>query len=426
MTLIATVLNKLGLPAKSFGVPLVVALVGLNLLYVLLVRRPRIDWRKALCWGGAFLAMLLMVGWPLIVAGYNWVGFGNGDMTVYLLGANHFYAHGFYQLPDLHALLRDTHPSWDFSFFYSIAETRSASQLVLALFMAVTSLTAAQGYMILMLAFALVMLSAAAALVCVDESRERVAFAALLVIGSSAVLADGTINQLMPQAFGIAIVAASACVLLNALAPGPDIYRQATLAGLFLATQLVAYPEMLPFIVLSAIVYAAIAVFKRELPARRWLLFIGLSAAATLVGANVAVFGGVRLLVWATSANSGAAIGALFPYYLTPLGFALGWGSVHLGSSDVSSWRIQALVVVGAALYVIAVCAALRGAARLEPIAIVSATMLLLFIALFARGNGFGLFKLAMYAQPFVLGTLTIAVGSVFSRLSDKPVATAS
>jgi hypothetical protein len=419
LTLLATVLNRIGFPAKNFGLPLIGALIVANVAYWWIRRPPRIDRRRAALWGAGLFTTLLLVGWPLIVGGFDWVSYGNVDMTTYLLGANHFYEHGYYQLPPLQELLREVDPSWDYSFYYSLGEVRSASQLVLALAMAVTWSPAVKSYMALILALHLVVLATAAAFMCSNRTREKLAFASLLIIGSSANLAVGTFNQLLPQDFGIAALAASAIVLLDRPPAGSAFYRRAVLGGLFVATLLVAYPEMLPFLMAPFAIYAALSLFKRKIELRHWLAFTGLIAAWVFVFANASLPGALHLLIWAFGASTSFTdVGALFPYYMTPFGLALGWGLAPMQISDAgaSSWQTQARIAVGGLVFLIAIFLTIRDALRLEPLAIVAAMMLILFIDLFFTKNAFGLFKLAMYAQPFVLGALTISIARMFGE----------
>jgi len=411
VVLLATVLSRTGIPVRTFGPYLIGALATVNVIYWL-SRRTRLEWRSVALWGGGFLAVLLLVGWPLIVGGYDWISQGNGDMAIYLLGAKHFYEHGYYQVPPLHELMSEVDPSWDESFYYSIGEVRSATQITVALFMSVSSLSAAQSYTIVLLAIHLVMLAAVAALVCSRAGRELVAFFALLVTGSAANFVRGTFLQLMPQDLGLAALAACAVALLRRPEGNGAAYRQGVLAGIFLAAQLVVYPELSPFIIFAVALYATITLARRNLPVRRWLVFIGSAAATTLVGVNVSLPGALHLILWSANSSRAAAvqINLIFPYYFTPLGLALGWGLAPMGNPETSSWQTQASILAGGLLCLAALFVVVREAWRLEPAALVAAPMILAVVPLCLEQNGFGLFKLAMYAQPFLLCVLTIAV----------------
>ena len=75
------------------------------------------------------------------VFSFDWLSFGNDDMTTYLLGGNHFFAHGYFQLPSVAELVGERDPSWNTSFFYSFDEVRYASPLMLAWVMSVAGLS---------------------------------------------------------------------------------------------------------------------------------------------------------------------------------------------------------------------------------------------------------------------------------------------
>jgi hypothetical protein len=232
----------------------------------------------------------------------------------------------------------------------------------------------------------------------------------------------------MPQDFGLATLAACVVVLLDRPPDGAALYRQGVLGGIFLATLLVAYPELSPFVGLTVIAYCGVALIRRQIDLRRWLAFVATAGAAAFVCANVALPGALHFLLWnlAYASHATGAVNSLFPYYLTPVGLAQGWGFVTEGSGDLSSWQIQAYTTAGGLLFAFALIRSIRDAWHLEAAAVVATTMLLLFIPLFAIQNGFGLYKLAMYAQPFVLGALTIGVWKLLRSAAAPPAAIAA
>jgi hypothetical protein len=409
---VATCLSRAGLPVKAFAAPLLIGLLLPNLAYGIF-RLPQVRWRTVAPWCGALLVALLFVGWPLLVSGTNWVSTANGDMTVYVLGADHFYEHGFYQVPSIEQLDREVDRSWDLSFNYSMGQVRFASQLILASFMALSGFNGAQSFMIVIAALHVVVIMTAAALVFTLSARMGVALAVFVVIALSANLVLGTFIQLIAQDFGIAALSASALVL-EVPPKGSSFYARAGLCGLFIAALFLAYPELSPFLCLSLLIFLAIALYREPSQWSRLASYLGLIGLVALLFVNTNLLGALHLIL--LSAQHGVGndnVNALFPYYLTPLGFPLGWGILAYGSSDASSVRVQLCALVGAAMYLAALVISCRLAWRLEPAAIVASTMLLFFFYLFATQNGFGLFKLAMYAQPFVLASLTIWISAL-------------
>jgi len=353
-----------------------------------------------------------------LVAGTNWVSTGNGDMTVYVLGADHLYEHGFYQVPQQQELNREVDRTWDASFVYSMGEVRFASQLALASLMALSGLEGVQCFMMLIVALHCIAIMAAAALVCTKRSRATLSLVVFLVIASSANLILGTLDQLIAQDFGLAALSGSA-LALEVPPSGSASYARACLCSLFVAALFLAYPELSPFLVLSFFTFITIVLCRDASQWRRYAAYFGSLAVVALLFINANLPGALHLILVA-STQGGHTVGenALFPYFLTPLGFPIGWGFIAYGGGDAASPQVQFATIVGALLFVAALVAASRLAWRLEPAAIVACSMLLLFFYLFFTQNGFGLFKLAMYAQPFVLASLTIAISGLLPTLS--------
>jgi hypothetical protein len=102
----------------------------------------------------------------------------------------------------------------------------------------------------------------------------------------------------------------------------------------------------------------------------------------------------------------------LFPYFLIPSGIAGLWGLSHYVPVENASLVIT--VFLAAAMTVFTASSALWLAWQREPAAIVLVVMGVVASGLFAQSSGFGMLKLAMYSQPFLLATFV----SSMARLS--------
>jgi len=95
-----------------------------------------------------------------------------------------------------------------------------------------------------------------------------------------------------------------------------------------------------------------------------------------------------------------------FPYFLTSSGLAGLWGiSPYFVSRDTS---LDTEIVIGASLFLASILSILWLVRRHEPAAAIAAVMAALAGPLFLEGSGFGLLKLAMYAQPFLLSSIIL------------------
>jgi hypothetical protein len=115
--------------------------------------------------------------------------------------------------------------------------------------------------------------------------------------------------------------------------------------------------------------------------------------------------------------RGGTAIDAtksLFPYFLVPSGLANLWGLAPISDSVAEPWRSLAiLAAIGMVVFtIIASIACVKR--ELRPYPAILMVMAILAFSLFANNKDFGLFKLAMFAQPFLLATVaTYSVGQV-------------
>src|SRR5215212_5723263 len=76
-------LGSAGFPSRMVGTPLTVTLVLASVL-LLWRRRPALAWRAYAPFAFVLLMGLILVGWPALLHGLEWISFGNDDMTTFL------------------------------------------------------------------------------------------------------------------------------------------------------------------------------------------------------------------------------------------------------------------------------------------------------------------------------------------------------
>src|SRR5262249_43920474 len=141
-------------------------------------------------------------------------------------------------------------------FWHAVCMERPGCDLVLAWVMALTGLTVHAAYMPLILAFHLVLISAAGALLCRGEGSPMPAWWVCLLMALSALTTLGTLYQLLAQVPGLALLAACAVFYLR---PLDEIGRQpalrhGTLLAVLAAGLMLMYPEVIPFLGLAFLV----------------------------------------------------------------------------------------------------------------------------------------------------------------------------
>jgi hypothetical protein len=418
LTIPLFLVNRLGVPVSRFTYPLTVVLLVVAGLSVLLTR-PRLLWRDWRPFGFVLLLALVAAGWPMLEFGFDWLSLCNDDMANYCLGAARFYHYGFFDAPELQELLAARDYTQFYWYLHVPGMVRPGVELVLAWAMALTQLHAHQIFMPTVIAFHLCQISALGALVYQSPAMRRPALAGCALLAVSALATFGALYQLIAQVYGMALIAATAAVLLRPYGgPGVEpMWRRGLLGGILGAGLLLLYPEVIPIVGGSWLLYLFGEALHRRLPAKALGVFVA-AALVVVVGLLWRQALGIVGFMYGQAAkgSTGADLGdVFFPFYQLPSGMADFWGFFPL--TYVPTEPVGSIAIAAAALLLLfAVAAAARLAWRRHPVAIVAAVMLALAAYLLVRGANFGLYKIAMFLQPFVLGTMALAAFALFKR----------
>jgi hypothetical protein len=404
-------LNRAGLPVAAFGVWL-----GLGLLLAaagaLLWRRPPPGLGRYTPFAGVLLLGLLLAGRPLLEFGFDWVSTCNGDTTYYCLAVQRSLAHGFFEFPSGGEMLEGRDYSLYTWFFHPWYDVRVGSEMVMTWVCSVTGLSPLQVFMPVIVAFHAVLISAAGALLCRGRGYRRTALVACALLAVSPQNTLGPLYQVIGQVSGIALLAATAAVLLRPFRPRSVRAGLAhgTLVGILGAGQILFYPEATPFLGLAFVVYHLAGILRREQSWRHLLPVLGVAAAVCALCLQGYLVGAVQWILiqnrMGTSTTGVAS--AKFPFFLMPTGLPTLWGLLPLGGTAPEPW-LSASVLVGLQLLLALAAAAVWLTWRRHAAATVTLVMLGVAAYLFAVHSGFGLFKLAMFIQPFLIATLVTA-----------------
>lgn len=409
--LLVTTLN-LVVPVRYGGPAATLLLAALSVW--LLRRYPAVvPVRRLLPFAVVLLLSAAATGFAMFRFGFNWISYGNDDMANYCLGGKFFLNHAQLAMPSAADIVSDRDASLFYWFFYVLAGIRHGAEEVLAWVLSMTGLSALEAFMPVILAFHVVLIAACGALVLTRKKFRRTALLACFAMGLSSLITLGTLYQLFGQVTGLGALAAACAVWLR---PPGERKSELAFAGLLAAGTAVFYPEVLPFLGISYILYHAIAIIhKKEAfvtvvrSARTAAVFSALFLNFSLVAT------GVTLILQARGLTASVGADILFPYYLTPAGFAYFWGFQPIGNLP-----FDIAIVAGAILFLIAFVSTLTLAWRGEAVAVIAAVMFALCLQLFRTRADFGLFKIAMYIQPFLLGTLALGWARLYNRAPNS------
>ena len=400
------VFSRLGLPVGTFAVIHAIA-TGILACVILLLLRPVLPVRRLLPYILIGLIAFITTGWPLLTLGFAWLGSLNGDMANYVLDAHRLVDQAFIQPPDPNAWLERSDLSLYFVEF-PLLGVRTASDVLLAWVITLTGKNGLMIYMPVLVALNVALIAAATALITTPHRYARLVTAAVMSV--SAMLALGVYLQLIAQVLGLLLlaVAAALCFARFYRLKLGSLVRHVALAATVLATLIVAYPEMVPFFGIGFVIYHAadsIELYRSRRTALTAFLAIA-TITIVLVGPEF-VKHGVHLFAQLGGAGTTSQTAGIFPYFLIPSGLAALWGISPYIVGESSS--LDAEIVIGAALSLASILSIFWLVRRHEPAPAIAAVMVALAVPLFLGESGFGLLKLAMYAQPFLFSTIILA-----------------
>lgn len=401
-------LNRAGIPVSKFGPALgVCLLLGTAILW----RRGQVvaPVRRYIPFAAIFLFAFSLIGWPMFKYGFNWVSISNDDMANYCLTAQRIYNNGYFDRLSPVDLAKNLDIS-AYYIFLADAGTRMGSEMILALVMSLTRLSPHQVFMPVIVAFHLNLLSAAGALFLQHHRLRGWALMALAILSCSAEMTVGTIYQLIAQVFGLSLLTSCAVLLMLPLRTvmRSSLFKQAGLIALIFSAAMVVYTEMIPFLAFACILFWGRQLLTmRAIPGMRTYLLAGV---VIIVFLNSYIPAALHFMTSQTRAGSGrfaSPEGApvLYPYFLLPSGLAQFWGISPFNVIPPEP-ILSVGIVFGGFLLIISVLVSLREAFHGVPIAFVSAGMFGAAAVLAFKESDYGLFKISMFIQPFLIPTL--------------------
>lgn len=421
LIVLMTRLNVWGLPVKSFGPWLAVGLLAASAT-VLAWRRPKLPWRQLAPFVALAVLFVAYAGWPMFKFGFNWISYGNDDMANYCLAADRFLHHGYYDLPEqTHLEGRDyTQHYW---FMHGLQQIRPGSELTLAFAASVTGLKPHEVFMPVIMVFSMLQIFALGAVAMWRGRNRRLTLLAFVLFATSPLFGLGTLYQLIAQVGGIAILL-TACALL--LTIRENTWRRWGLAGIVTGCLGIFYPEVAPFVAISIILYALHLRYTRPEAFKPFALTVAGAALVTFVLLGTSTYQFINTLVMQSVGSAGLGAMAeindqsgglvLFPWTLVPSFVPMLFGLHAFGVVGVDPF-LSFQIAVGLGFLGYALWAAGQHFIRREPVGYIAVIMAGLGFFLFFKGQDFGLFKLAMFAQPVI--TLLLAHG--FLRLLGSP-----
>lgn len=411
-------LSRIGFPIKTVAIPLF--LVGILLVGYFLLTQRMVLKRRAFIWFCFFtLVAVTPFASPLLKFGFEWLAFVNGDMSYYSLSSSRFLDYGYSELPVSGNIYDDRDHSLAYWYFQNEIGHRSGADLLLAQLVAVTGLTAHQVFMPLLIACNVCVAAGAGALALLGSRKWSSALWAIALVALSPLLTLEVTMQLLAQAIGLVLLT-SLCVsyVRGMEASGTRAWAGVTI--LLFSSLAIAYSELVPFFGLFALVTEATR-WKKWMDAKmrkiylRTLIILCIGVVLPLNSYLIDVVHFVMLSMGGSFKSAAMTIQAgglsLFPHFFVPSS-----GALLLGWMPLSGQANSLVVVLGLMGTLLFIWAAVVASIRGVPSAQMSIIMVVVAVSMYVGGNGFGLFKISMFIQPFMLATCVVLATLYLTR----------
>jgi hypothetical protein len=425
LLIVITRLNVWGIPVRSAG-PWTTAALFAAAVAILAWRRPIFPWRQLAPFLLVGAGLILYVGWPSLRYGFNWISYGNDDMANYCLAAERFLSHGYYDVP-LQTDLEGRDYTQHYWFMHALQQIRPGSEMTVAWIASLAGRRAHEVFMPAILVLSLLQLFGLGSIAIWRGRYRKLAMVAFLLFATSPLFALGTLYQLIAQVGGIAFLLVTASVLFTARRLS---LRAAGVGGVLTAGLGILYPEVAPFVAMS-IILVAIRLRYADLPKLKpYAVYIGVVAVLTFVLIAGSTYEFINTLVMQSTGSAGLGAMAeindqsgglvLFPWTLVPSFIPMLFGLHPFGIVGVDP-MISIQIAAGVALLLYFGWRTWDNIKDGAPVGYLGFVMILLGVYLFQKGQDFGLFKLAMFAQPVT--TLCLAQGFGYFMFRGGPVA---
>lgn len=424
LLVVVTRLSVWGHPMRAVG-PWATLVLFVLAVAVFIWRRPKLPIKRLAPFLLIAAMALIYVGWPALRFGFKWISYGNDDMANYCLAAERFLEHGYYDVP-LQTDLEGRDYAQHYWFMHALQQIRPGSELTIAWISSLTGRRAHEVFMPAILMLSLMQLFAMGAVAVWRGRQRKLALLAFFLLATSPLFSLGTLYQLIAQVGGLSLLLAIASILF--------LVRRLTLrmvgvAGMLTAGLAILYPEVAPFVAVGIILVALRTRYTQPEKMRPYALHVAAVAALTFILIASSTYEFINTLVMQSVGSAGLGAMAeindqsgglvLFPWTLVPSFIPMLFGLHPFGIVGVDP-LISIQIVVGLIFLVYFAWRTWENVAEGAPSGYLGTIMILLGIYLFQKGQDFGLFKLAMWAQPVI--AICVAQGFGYFLFSESAV----
>jgi hypothetical protein len=411
----AFVLSHAGFALEGAALPLLVA-VALAAAIVLAVRRPALPLGVVPVLLACGLGLALAAG-PMLEFGFHWLGNANEDMSNYALSAQQLLHHGLLAPIDVQALAAGKDYATTTTGLHLLG-ARPGADLMLALASAIAVHLPYEVFMPMTFAFNLCGVCSVGALAMQGTRRWWAASVAALLLVVSPLATFGVLQQLIAQVWGLALGTAVFALLMRSELHSRRAKPLAELApiGILVAGLVIVYVELASALAAAYVLYLLVLGVRRELSPRALALLALIALGIVVVVLNSYLLTELRFVkVQANAGVSGEGGVPLFGFAFVPAALPGVLGMQELRVLTQAPRLGLSIAVAGVLLLGVvagAVASAYRGAAA----AVGLVAFAVLAVVLVLHGGDFGMYKLFMYIQPFLVASVAVWLALLGAR----------
>jgi hypothetical protein len=401
--------SRAGFPTGTIAWPLAIGLLAASIV-TLRRRRLPLPGRQGLPYLLVLMLAFAASGWPLLTDGFAWLAHLNPDAANYILDTDRLARQPFIGSPDSDSWLSQS--DWgSYYVTYPLRGVRTGTDLLFAWVVSLFGYDEPSLFMPLIVAFHVAALAAAIALVGTAYRFARLLSGAMLAV--TALASAGVELQLLGQELGLVFLTLASTLLLSPFYRLSRVARArfVILTSLVMAAFFISYPEMLPFFGVGFLIYHGAGV--REL-SRYWRRYLSILVPIAILSYTLIapdVLPAINFLLSQVHlSQSQMLFPELFPYLLIPSGIGALWGLNSYIPGGVALLGRDVAIGIGLTLSGATAIGALWMVWRREACAALVVVMALVAVMLAMGNSGFGMFKLAMYAQPFLMTTMVLSL----------------
>lgn len=407
--IIAFTINRFGFAIKDFGLMMVVTLTITSLVFIATCSN-KISWRDVVMYVLLLIIAISLSSWPMFQYDLEWVSYANDDMANHALAAQRLIDHGFFDEFDQTEYTAGREYSQVWWFNHVAGGVRLEEDLVLALASVVTKIGILEIFMPLAVALYCTLILVTAALTASMIKTKSAPLISAGLIAVSPLTTLGLLYQLSAQLGGLSLFIGTVVVLFkkHEIKNFPDGLRIVLPAAFMGSSLIIWYPELLPFIAAGFAVYFAAMYFQEKNAGIPLLISTFASGIIILIITNSYFISAIKYLeaqiALGTKTNDIQKF--IFPYFMIPSGVPTLFGLMAIDKSYSDTylqWTFFLGIVLLATILIIMLVQISKG----NQASCILLPMFVIGAILFYKKNDFGLFKLAMFIQPFIICTIT-------------------